>query len=279
MAATGYEMQNGTVVFKLSVCGNAAVGKTSILKRIVDPPLSSSTPREIELSSPRPPATIVMDFDLAHRIVLADGKVSLPRDYPVRGSEPAGSTRVALQIWDTAGCDRWRDAQKAAYRNCHVLLAVFDLTRRDTFEEITNWLCFALNVGSLFDPYVIFIGNKLDLADREREVSTDDVQLLCHEHNYCYMETSAKDATGIEELGTAIFLELVSNLRAERRRSGSDLNLKGRIMPRSVVVDAIDPLGLDTTLDDRLRVVDSGGARIRRSAKAPGSLWSWCSLV
>lgn len=279
MAATGYEMENGTVVFKLSVCGNVAVGKTSILKRIVDPPLPSATAAENEMSSPRPSPTIVMDFDMAHRIVLADGTVAMPRDYPTRGSEPAGSTRVVLQIWDTAGCDRWRDAQKTAYRNCHVLLAVFDLTRRDTFEDITNWLCFALNVSSAFDPYVILIGNKLDLTDRKREVTTDDVQLLCLEHNYCYMETSAKDATGIEELGATIFLELVSNLRAERRRSGSDTNLSSRIMPRSAVVLAIDPLELDTSLDDKLRVVDSRGTRIHRSSKASASLWAWCSLI
>ena len=79
------------------------------------------------------------------------------------------NTRVKLQIWDTAGQEKFRAITKAYYRGAHGILIVFDISRRDTFNQITEWINSIKEVDQTID--LIIVGNKCDL---EREVTKEE---------------------------------------------------------------------------------------------------------
>jgi small GTP-binding protein len=109
----------------------------------------------------------------------------------------AGGENVKLQIWDTAGQERFRAVSKAYFRNAVGAVLVFDLTQKPTFDDVGTWLN---DLTSLCAPnaYVILVGNKSDLAD-ERAVSAAEADEASRRYNLEFIETSAKDGTGIGE--------------------------------------------------------------------------------
>jgi len=73
-----------------------------------------------------------------------------------------------LQLWDTAGSERYRAITSAYYRGALGAVVVYDITRRETFDNITYWL----NELQKYTPEsmkIVLIGNKVDL-DNERQV-------------------------------------------------------------------------------------------------------------
>jgi Ras-related protein Rab-11A len=113
---------------------------------------------------------------------------------------------VKAQIWDTAGQERYRSVTKAYYKGAKGALLVYDISRRNTFENIDNWLI-DLRTNGDKDILIILIGNKCDLIDK-REVSVEEAQTKAEQYNIAYMETSAKNGDNIIKA----FSELVSQV-------------------------------------------------------------------
>ena len=108
---------------------------------------------------------------------------------------------LKLKIWDTAGQERFRSVSIGTLRGSQGVIIVFDLTDKDSFDKLTNWLKDIRN-HSLSLPIVLF-GNKSDLVD-ERKVDKDEIDNLCKKEDLKYFETSAKNNTGIKEGFTKI---------------------------------------------------------------------------
>ena len=102
---------------------------------------------------------------------------------------------VKRQIWDTAGQEKFRSITKAYYRGAHGILVVFDISRRDTFNQTRMWID-SIKDASSDSIDVILIGNKCDL---ERAVERDEAEELAAQYKIKYFETSAKDNTNVEE--------------------------------------------------------------------------------
>ena len=81
---------------------------------------------------------------------------------------PVGGKTVKLQIWDTAGQERFRSVTRSYYRGAAGALLVYDITSRESFNSLKNWLTDARNLAS---PAIVIllVGNKKDLEE-EREV-------------------------------------------------------------------------------------------------------------
>jgi small GTP-binding protein len=160
-------------MFKLLIVGESGVGKTCMLLRFAD-----NLFEEDFLS------TIGVDFKVKE--INLDGK------------------RVKLQIWDSAGQERFRNITSSYYRNCSGIIIVYDVTRRDSFEKVTDWITEVRR----FVPTVplILVGNKCDREDRQ--VSTEDGHQLAESQGLIFLETSAKMNTNIE----AAFQELSKKL-------------------------------------------------------------------
>ncbi|KAH0785871.1 small GTP-binding protein [Histomonas meleagridis] len=152
--------------YKFIVIGSSGVGKTAILKRLVD-----------DVFAEESQSTIGVEF-LATSVVVDD-------------------KQIKLHIWDTAGQERFRSIAKAYFRSAIGVILVFDLTDRKSFEDLTDWL---KDIHSLCDPnaVVTLIGNKSDLVD-QRTITPSEAEGFAQLHQLTYLETSALGGDNIQE--------------------------------------------------------------------------------
>jgi Ras-related protein Rab-1A len=162
-------------LYKLLLLGDSAVGKSSLLLRFAD-----DTFKENQIS------TIGVDWRI--KTVELDGK------------------RIKLQLWDSAGQERFRTIASAYYRGAHGIAIVFDLTDEKTFENVESWLD---EVGQNAAPGVrkILIGNKVDLTS-ERVIDSARARAFADSAGMVYIETSAKHATNVSEAFLAMTREI-----------------------------------------------------------------------
>lgn len=74
-----------------------------------------------------------------------------------------GGKTVKLQIWDTAGQDRFRAVTRSYYRGAAGALLVYDVTSRDSYNHVGTWLNDARTMANP-DISLILVGNKTDLT-------------------------------------------------------------------------------------------------------------------
>lgn len=77
-------------------------------------------------------------------------------------------------------------------------MLVYDITRRDTFTHVENWLHEVKENGNP-DMVIMLIGNKADLSESKRRVSTEEGERFAKENGLIFMETSAKTSYNVEE--------------------------------------------------------------------------------
>ena len=108
----------------------------------------------------------------------------------------ADGEELKLKLWDTAGQERFKSVSVKNLRYSQAAVVVFDLTVKDSFLKVTDWL---KQIREFSDklPIALF-GNKSDLIDK-REVTKEEINELCEKENLIYFETSAKKNTGIKE--------------------------------------------------------------------------------
>lgn len=173
-------------LFKILLIGDSGVGKSCILQRFAD-----DTYTESYIS------TIGVDFKI--RTIVTDERT------------------IKLQIWDTAGQERFRTITSSYYRGAHGIIVVFDITDRESFSNVRQWM---KEVERYAGDNVtrVLVGNKCDLAPK-REVSYDEGEALANEFGIRYVETSAKDSTHVEEAFHLMATEIMDkvNVAAAKR--------------------------------------------------------------
>ena len=115
--------------------------------------------------------------------------------------------KIKLQIWDTAGEERYRTITASYYRGAHAIGIVFDLTKMETFEHVKRWLE-DINKYAKENVFKFLIGNKSDLVQK-RQVSYSDARNFASKMNTIYFEVSAKNNENINEFfegATKIYL-------------------------------------------------------------------------
>ncbi|CAH8657600.1 unnamed protein product [Dicrocoelium dendriticum] len=165
-------------LFKVVLIGDSGVGKSNLLSRF--------TRKEFNLESK---STIGVEF--ATRSVPIKGKI------------------IKAQIWDTAGQERYRAITSAYYRGAVGALLVYDISKHSTYENVEQWLR-ELRDHSDQDIVVMLIGNKCDLRHL-RMVSTDEAKALAMKEKLFFTETSALDATNVDDAFFQV-LEAIFNI-------------------------------------------------------------------
>ncbi|XP_046670902.1 ras-related protein Rab-4B isoform X1 [Homalodisca vitripennis] len=153
-------------LFKFLVIGSAGTGKSCILHQFIENKFKSDSSH-----------TIGVEF--GSKIVNVAGK------------------SVKLQIWDTAGQERFRSVTRSYYRGAAGALLVFDITNRESFNNLAEWLQDARMLASP-DIIILLIGNKKDL-EAEREVTFLQASQFAQENHLMYLEASAKSGENVEE--------------------------------------------------------------------------------
>jgi small GTP-binding protein len=157
---------SSVVSYKFIIIGSSGVGKTAILKRLVENSFTEDSQ-----------STIGVEFDST---VLA-----------------INDRKVKLQIWDTAGQERFRSISKAYYRNAVGVILVFDITDRNSFDDLTTWLN---DIRTLCDANAVIqlIGNKADLRS-QRVVNLNEAEGFASHQRMQYLETSARVGENVRE--------------------------------------------------------------------------------
>jgi Ras-related protein Rab-2A len=103
-----------------------------------------------------------------------------------------------IQIWDTAGQENFRSITRSYYKNSACALIVYDITRRVSFESLSDWIEDCKN-SSPKTVVMVLVGNKCDLA-QNREVNEEEGREFAEKHGMLFFETSAKTGQNVEEL-------------------------------------------------------------------------------
>lgn len=103
---------------------------------------------------------------------------------------------VTLQIWDTAGQEKFRSLSPSYLRNADGILLLYDISNRESFDHMVNWLE-AIEKYTKMDKQVMLVGNKSDLEDMRR-VEFDEGQTLSKHSGYLFTEASAKEGVGVD---------------------------------------------------------------------------------
>ena len=161
-------------VYKLLLIGESNVGKTSIILRYTE---NKFDPSGI--------STCGVDVKCKY--------VSLNK------------TKIRLDIWDTAGEERFRGLAKNYFRGANGFILVYDITNKNSFDKLRGWMNDAKEKIES-DYKMLVVGNKKDC--RNRKVDLDILEDFGKKNNVPFMEVSAKTGEGINQ----IFIKMVEEL-------------------------------------------------------------------
>jgi len=129
---------------------------------------------------------------------------------------------VKLQIWDTAGQERFRSIQASYYKGANGILVVYDITNRNSFENLNSWLIEIEKNGNK-NVYKLLIGNKSDL-ESQRKVSKEEGKEFAQINGMEFFETSAKENYQVQDA----FIQLTRDVIRTKDKSleKNDKNIK-----------------------------------------------------
>ena len=160
------DSEKESIKFKIVVIGEANVGKTSIVQQFVNHKFEETYEE-----------TIGVEF--LNKTFKVNDKI------------------IKIEIWDTAGSERFASITKNYYRGADGALIVYDITNKTTFDNVENWFN-ELKNACKEEAFIILIGNKNDL-ENQRQVSNNMLINLGKNLGIAVMETSAKDDYNINE--------------------------------------------------------------------------------
>ena len=156
-----YQISRQKIIFT----GDVAVGKTSIINTL----LNSKFNEEYE-------ASIGVDF--------------FSKTLNYKGKQ------IKLQIWDSAGQEKFRSLIPNYIRGAALVFLVYDITNKKSFDSLPNWLKFINNIEN---TNIVIIGNKIDLESK-RVISNEEGKKFGEDNNMEIFEVSAKEGTGLEDM-------------------------------------------------------------------------------
>ena len=181
--------QDYDYLFKVLLLGDTDVGKSSLILRYTEETFNSKLVNSIGV-----------DFKMKKKEI--DGKI------------------IKVQIWDTAGHERFRSITYSYYRGANAIIIVFDITDKKSFLSITEWLK-QIEKHAKENVFKFLVGNKSDLAE-ERKVTFEEAKEYADKHDLPYIETSAKEGININEL----FESSINSFLSSNKYIGGDKNIK-----------------------------------------------------
>ncbi|CAI9114700.1 OLC1v1015479C1 [Oldenlandia corymbosa var. corymbosa] len=177
-------------VMKILLIGDSGVGNSSLLESFSGGDSSSSSCTSFI-------TTIGIDFKT--RTVELDGR------------------RVNLKIWDIAGQERFRTITSASYyRGAMGIVFVYDVTDESSFDDIRHWIRNIDEQHASSDKVCkILVGNKADVDETKRVVSTAQGQALADQYGIEFFETSTKTNANVEQVFFSIARDIKRRLHSE----------------------------------------------------------------
>ena len=140
--------------------------------------------------------------------------------------EEFNKKRIKLEVWDTAGQEKYRSIAKMFYKEASVAILVYDITREESFLELKNFWYKEVRDNAENNIIIAIVGNKKDLYEYE-EVNMKEIALFAKNEGAIFKETSAKEGNGVEELFRLIGLKLISPEYYDRMMNDSRFSRYG----------------------------------------------------
>ena len=166
------------LLFKLILIGDSYVGKSNILLKYLKNQFNENSK-----------TTIGVEFGTKNIII--------------------NNKRIKIQIWDTAGQERYRSITSAYYKGAKGALIVYDITRKNTFDNIDKWIT-DLKLNGDKNICIIILGNKSDLIDK-REINKNDGIKKAEMYKTAFLETSAINGDNISKAFDELIEQIVIN--------------------------------------------------------------------
>ena len=184
------------LVYKILLLGDSEVGKSCFLMRYADNVFVENYI-----------TTIGLDYKLKY-IQLDSGQV------------------IKVQLWDTAGQDRYRTIAKNYYKGSHGILLLYDVTKSSSFENIREWIKDIRE--EVYEKAIIFlIGNKIDKKDQIK-IKTEEGEKLAEEFNIPFFEASAKSGENVDEIFKALYKKISEVYVDIQQEGGRKLSIKNK---------------------------------------------------
>ena len=185
---------------RLVICGNSGVGKTNLLKRFITDEFDKETK-----------ATVGIDF--------------------FKKTVYLGKERVHVQLFDTAGQEKYRSVCSSYYRNSDGVVLVFDVTNRDSYEATSSWLEEIYQHRNSTSK-VLLLANKMDLKNNI-QITDEEFEILSKNDKFLFYKVSAKENEK-NVIGKAFMdmLEVVYT-ETEQRKKEQEMREFENIMKRS----------------------------------------------
>ena len=172
------------VMCKVSIVGDGAVGKTSLIGRFV---------------------YNIFDDDYLVTIGTKVSRKELLLDYPEKNMK----IEVDMMLWDIMGQKTFRTLLHEAYfLGARGIIAVCDLTRRETLDSLPDWIQSVHGVVGTVP--VIILGNKMDLAG-EVQYGISEVEEIAKNYDAKFFVTSAKTGQDVEQSFDFIARDIIKN--------------------------------------------------------------------
>ena len=160
---------------KITLLGNSGVGKTCIILRFTNNEYNENS-------------------------ISTKGANYMPKTIKVQDKT------LNLDIWDTAGQEQYRSLGKHFYKDSYIVILVYDITNKDSFEDLKNvWYNDLEKYGEKYSVLAV-VGNKIDRFDAEDTVPEDEARKFAEEKNAVFMLVSAKNGDNINNLLYYIFI-------------------------------------------------------------------------
>ena len=166
-------------LYKILILGDSTVGKTCFLTRYAD-----NTFQENQM------ATLGVDYKLKN-IKMEDGNI------------------VKLQIWDTAGQDRFHSLTRNYFKGAHGIILLYDITTQSSFDNVSKWIK-QIKEDASEKVVIILVGNKIDL-EHKRAIPTEEGEKIAEDFGLIFFECSAKTGKNINEAFNELIKKTVAN--------------------------------------------------------------------
>ena len=166
-------------IFKVLIIGDSSVGKSNILLRFSD--------------------------NIFHETFLP----TIGVDFKIKNVN-VNDKNIKLNIWDTAGQERFKTITSAYYKGSHGVILVYDITEREGFNNITNWITESKKFAGN-NVVRILVGNKCDLNE-SRKVTYKEGADFAQREDMQFFEASAKAKINIDEIFTELTKKMLEKL-------------------------------------------------------------------
>ena len=188
------------LVFKILLLGDSEVGKSCFLMRY------------------------------SENVFIENYITTIGLDYKLKTVKLDTGKTIKVQLWDTAGQDKYRTIAKNYYKGSHGILLLYDITKQSSFDNIREWVRDIQE--EVNEKAILFlIGNKIDMED-QRKIPKEKGVELAEEFKIPFFEASAKSGENVDEVFKALYNKICEIYGDLERERGTKLIKKRKIKGR-----------------------------------------------